>query len=97
MTKPIVQSVTFKASPEELFAIFTDSKKHSAATGGKASVSAKAGAKFTAWDGMLSGKNLLVDSRPDDRTNLARFSLERLRSRLDTDPECFQGAKRRQS
>ncbi|MGO8786166.1 MAG: SRPBCC domain-containing protein [Terriglobia bacterium] len=60
MTKPIVQSVTFKASPEELFAIFTDSKKHSAATGGKASVSAKAGAKFTAWDGMLSGKNLLV-------------------------------------
>ena len=60
MTKPIVQSVKFKASPEELFAIFTDSKKHSAATGGKASVSAKAGAKFTAWDGMLSGKNLVV-------------------------------------
>jgi hypothetical protein len=53
MTKPIVQSVTFKASPEELFEIFTDSKKHSAATGGKASVSAKVGAKFTAWDGML--------------------------------------------
>ena len=33
MTKPIVQSVTFKASPEDLFSIFTDSKKHSAATG----------------------------------------------------------------
>ena len=60
MTKPIVQSVTFKASPEELFAIFTDSKKHSAATGGKASVSAKAGAKWRAFDGMILGKNLAV-------------------------------------
>lgn len=60
MIKPIVQSVTFKASPKELFAMFTDSKKHSAATGAKASVSAKAGAKFTAFDGMLSGRNLLV-------------------------------------
>jgi activator of HSP90 ATPase len=60
MTKPIVQSVTFKASPEELFAIFTDSKKHSSATGGKAMVSAKAGAKWTAWDGMILGTNLVV-------------------------------------
>lgn len=60
MTKPIMQSVTFKASPEELFALFTDSKKHSAATGAKASVSSKAGAKWTAFDGMLSGKNLAL-------------------------------------
>ena len=41
MTKPIVQSVTFKASPEELFAIFTDSEKLSAATGDKASRKSK--------------------------------------------------------
>jgi activator of HSP90 ATPase len=60
MTKPIVQSVTFKATPKELFAIFTDSKKHSAATGAKASVSAKPGAKWSAFDGMISGKNLAV-------------------------------------
>jgi activator of HSP90 ATPase len=60
MTKPIVQSVTFKATPEDLFAIFTDSQKHSAATGAKAKVSAKAGAKWTAFDGMLLGKNLVV-------------------------------------
>jgi activator of HSP90 ATPase len=60
MTKPIVQSVTFKASPEELFAMFTDSKKHSAATGAKATVSAKAGAKWTAFGGMLLGRNLAV-------------------------------------
>ena len=60
MTKPIVQSVTFKSSPEELFAMFTDSKKHTAATGAKASVSAKAGAKWWAFDGMILGKNLVV-------------------------------------
>ena len=60
MTKPIVQSVTFKASPEELFALFTDSKKHSASTGAAATASAKAGAKWTAFEGMLLGKNLAV-------------------------------------
>ncbi|MGA2984887.1 MAG: SRPBCC domain-containing protein [Terriglobia bacterium] len=60
MTKPIVQSVTFKASPEELFAIFTDSKKHSAATGAKAIASAKPGAKWSAFDGMILGRNLVV-------------------------------------
>ena len=60
MTKPIVQSVIFRASPQELFDIYTDSKKHSAATGAKALVSAKAGGKFRAFDGMLAGRNLVV-------------------------------------
>jgi activator of HSP90 ATPase len=60
MTKPIMQSVTFKASPEELFAMFTESKKHSASTGAKASVSTKVGAKWSAFDGMIRGKNLAV-------------------------------------
>jgi activator of HSP90 ATPase len=60
MAEAIVQSVTFKCPPEELFAMFTDSKKHSAATGAKATVSAKAGAKWKAFDGMISGTNLLV-------------------------------------
>ena len=60
MTKPIVQSVTFPASPARLFQIYTDSKRHSAATHAKACVSAKAGAAFTAFDGMLEGRNLWV-------------------------------------
>jgi activator of HSP90 ATPase len=60
MTKPIVQSVTFKASPGDLFEIFTDSKKHSAATAAKASVTAKPGSKWKAFDGMISGRNLVV-------------------------------------
>jgi activator of HSP90 ATPase len=60
VTKPIVQSATFKASPEELFEMYTDSKKHSAATGMETSVSARAGGKFSAFDGMLAGRNLVV-------------------------------------
>ena len=81
MTKPIVQSVTFKASPEELFEIFTDSKKHSAATGAKASTSAKAPG----------------DSRPHDRPSLASLPLEGLRPRLNSGLELFQDAGRRQN
>lgn len=60
MTKPIVQSVTFKASPEQLFTMFTDSQQHTAATGAKAKVSAKAGASWSAFDGMILGRNLAV-------------------------------------
>jgi activator of HSP90 ATPase len=60
MTKPIVQSVLFKASPAKLFRIYTCSREHSAATGSKAVISSKAGAKFTAFEGMLSGRNLIV-------------------------------------
>ena len=56
----IRQSARFSASPKELFSIYTDSKKHFAATGVKASVSARVGAKFTAFEGMLSGQNLMV-------------------------------------
>ena len=60
MTRAIQQSVIFPASSERLFEIYIDSKKHSAATGAKATVSRKVGGKFTAFDGMLSGKNLIV-------------------------------------
>ncbi len=60
MTKPIVQSVTFAASARELFAIYTNSKKHSAATGQKATVSNKPGGRFSAFAGSISGRNLVV-------------------------------------
>lgn len=60
MTRAIQQSVTFKASPERLFAIYTDSKRHSAATQGRATVSRRAGSRFTAFGGMLRGRMLAV-------------------------------------
>ena len=56
MTRAIQQSVEFSVSPKELFELYMDSKKHSAATGGPAKISRKAGGKFTAFGGMLRGK-----------------------------------------
>ena len=60
MTKTIQQSVRLPASPNELFETYLDSKKHSAATGGKARMSGKPGGTFTAWNGQLRGRNLLI-------------------------------------
>jgi hypothetical protein len=60
MTKAIQQSVKFKASPAELFEMYLDSKKHSAATGGLAKISRRVGGKFKAWGNQLSGRNLLI-------------------------------------
>jgi activator of HSP90 ATPase len=56
----VQQTVTFNASPEHLFEIYTDSKKHTAATQAKAAVSRKVGAKWSAFDGMIGGRNLVV-------------------------------------
>ncbi len=60
MTEAIQQSVVFRASPAELFEIYMDSRKHSAATGAPAKISRKVGGPFTAFDGMLRGKNLAI-------------------------------------
>jgi len=60
MAKTIQQTVRFKASPEELFQTYLDSKKHAAVIGDKVSISRKVGAAFSAFDGMLRGKNLLI-------------------------------------
>lgn len=56
----IEQSVRFKSGPRQLFEMYVDSQKHSGATGGRARMSRKAAEKFTAWNGQLRGRNLLV-------------------------------------
>lgn len=59
MAKTICQTIVFKnITPEDLYGIYMDSKKHSKATGGAAKISAKAGSKYSAWDGYISGKTL---------------------------------------
>jgi activator of HSP90 ATPase len=60
MTKAIQQSVEFKVSPERLYETYMDSRKHTAATGAKAKLGSRVGAAFTAFDGALKGKNLLL-------------------------------------
>jgi len=60
MTPAILQRVRFSATPELLFEMYMDSKKHSAATGAPAKLSRKVGGAWQAHGGAIGGKNLLI-------------------------------------
>ncbi|MCI0428190.1 MAG: SRPBCC domain-containing protein [Nitrospiraceae bacterium] len=60
MANIIHQTVSFTASPAALFNIYLDSKKHGAAIDDRVSIGRKAGARFTAFSGMLRGRNLVI-------------------------------------
>ena len=63
-TKNIKHVVTFKTSPHALYGMLMDSKKHAQFTGEKAKMSRRVGAKFSAYGGWISGKNLkLIPNR----------------------------------
>lgn len=49
-----------KATPARLYELFMDSAKHTAATGAPAKISRKPSGKWTAFGGMLLGKNLVI-------------------------------------
>jgi activator of HSP90 ATPase len=59
-TKTLQQTVTFKASPREVYDMLMDSKKHRSLSGQPAKISKKVGGKFTAWGSHLSGINLVL-------------------------------------
>jgi activator of HSP90 ATPase len=48
------------ATPAKLYELFMDSAKHTAATGMPAKMSPKVGGKWSAFGGMIRGKNLLL-------------------------------------
>ncbi len=54
----IEQTVQFDATPENVFDALLDPLKHSEFTGSRATTSRRTGARFTAWDGYISGKNV---------------------------------------
>lgn len=54
----IEQTVFFEAPPSEVYDALLDPRKHSEFTGSPAKTSARVGAKFEAWDGYITGKNL---------------------------------------
>lgn len=60
MPKTIQHAVRFSASPDQLFNIYMNSRKHSAAIAARAAISRKVGARFTAHDGWIRGKNLAI-------------------------------------
>jgi activator of HSP90 ATPase len=57
----ITDNVIIAGSPEELYDAYVDAKKHSSFTGSKATGDGKVGGKFTAWDGYIFGKNLVLE------------------------------------
>lgn len=59
-TKTIHQTVSFKASPRQVYELLMDSKKHQALSGEKAIISTKVPGKFTAWNGHITGFNLAL-------------------------------------
>lgn len=58
-------SVVLPTSPERLYRAFLDAKEHAAFTGAPASITARVGGKFSAFDGHVTGK--LVELEPNER------------------------------
>jgi activator of HSP90 ATPase len=60
-TESIRQSRVIPAAPAEVYEAFVNARKHAAFTGAGATGVARAGARFTAWDGYITGKHLELD------------------------------------
>jgi len=89
-TKTIEQTVSFKASPHDVYETLMDSAKHAQFTGAEATISRELGGTFTAYGGYLSGSNieLVPDKKivqawratsegwPEGYYSTATFSLE---------------------
>jgi activator of HSP90 ATPase len=64
MPNPIQQTVTFKASPHEVYEALMDSKKHAVFSGSRAEISREVGGEYSAYDGYITGRSLeLVPDR----------------------------------
>jgi len=65
MTPVIKSGANYRnATPSQLYELFMDSAKHAAATSAPAKISRKVGGKWSAFGGMILGKNLaLVPNR----------------------------------
>jgi activator of HSP90 ATPase len=60
-TKTLQQTVTFKASPREVYDMLMVSKKHQSLSGEPAKISPKVGGAFTAWGKHITGFNLALE------------------------------------
>jgi activator of HSP90 ATPase len=57
-TKSIRQSVTFRASPKEVYEALMDSRRHARFTGSSAAISRKVRGPIRAYDGFITGENI---------------------------------------
>ena len=90
-TKSIRQSVTFDATPEKIYDLIMNQKKHAAFTGSKVTMSTKVKGKFNTFDGYCKGYNIELvkgkkivqawhfaeDGWPDDHFSICTFELEK--------------------
>ena len=60
-TKDIHQTEIFHTDPEDLYKCIMDSRIHSSFTGGEAVIEDKEGTEFTAFDGYVTGKNIVLE------------------------------------
>lgn len=54
-------SSVFPATASNLYQAWLSSSKHTAFTGGDATIEAKVGGKFTAWDGYITGETVVLE------------------------------------
>jgi uncharacterized protein YndB with AHSA1/START domain len=59
-TRTLRQTVTFKASPRQVYDLLMDSRKHQALSGEPAKISGRIGGRFQAWGSHISGVNLVL-------------------------------------
>lgn len=91
-TKSIKQTVTFDASPDQIYNLIMDEKQHAAFTGSKTTMSTKPNGKFSVFDGYCQGYNIELvkgkkivqawhfaeDGWPDDHYSICNFELEKV-------------------
>ncbi|MBK8397103.1 MAG: SRPBCC domain-containing protein [Leptospiraceae bacterium] len=58
MCKTIKQKIKFNFSPEIVYALLMETKKHEAVTGRKAVISSRVGGNFSAYNGYITGVNV---------------------------------------
>jgi activator of HSP90 ATPase len=91
-TKSIRQTVTFDATPDNIYHLMMDQRKHSAFTGTKVIMSTKVKGKFNIFDGYCHGYNIELiegqkivqawhfteDGWPDDHFSISTFQFEKV-------------------
>jgi activator of HSP90 ATPase len=60
-TESIALSAVIPASPDEVYAAWLDSERHTAMTGSQAEASSEVGGRFSAWSGFIGGQNLELE------------------------------------
>ena len=60
-TESFSLEIELPVKPERLYYAWLDSDLHTAFTGSEANMSSEVGAEFTAWDGYIEGRNLVLE------------------------------------